>query len=290
MLPRHTKQIRTAPAYGKPRAQARPPGNRRAARYARAMHQLATGVRDVGRGLGVLRAHPALWKWLIAPAVITALLIAGLIAGIVHLVEPASRWAAAHLPAVLSSIAGSLLTAAIVVALSAGALLIFVPVAGMIAGPFNELLSEHVEAALTGAPSPAFSLAGFVHGLSLSLVHGVRRLLAALVGLVLVFAVGFVPVIGSVAAVGAAAWFAATGTAYDCYDAVLARRVMSYGDKLAYLSRHRQRTVGLGGAVAAMLVVPGLNLIALGLGAAGATVAAHAIDRDARGARASHGS
>lgn len=245
------------------------------------MHQIATGVRDVGRGLGVVRAHPVLWKWLAAPALITAALIGALVAGIVHLVAPVSDWAAGHLPGVLAHVAGSLLTGAVVVALSAGALLIFVPVAGLIAGPFNEALSEHVEAVLTGVPAQAFTLAGFVHGLSLGIWHGARRLAAALVGLILVFAVGFVPVIGTVAAAGAAGWFAATGTAYDCYDAVLARRAMSYRDKLAYLARHRQRTVGLGAAVAAMLLVPGLNLVALGLGAAGATVAAHALELDA---------
>jgi uncharacterized protein involved in cysteine biosynthesis len=87
-------------------------------------------------------------------------------------------------------------------------------------------------------------------------------------------------VIGSIAAVLIGGWLAARGAAYDCYDAVLARRSLSYGDKLAYLARHRQRTFGLGAAVAAMLFVPGLNLIALGVGAAGATVAAHAIERD----------
>jgi uncharacterized protein involved in cysteine biosynthesis len=45
--------------------------------------------------------------------------------------------------------------------------------------------------------------------------------------------------------------------------------------------RHRQRTVGLGATVAVMLLVPGLNLVALGLGAAGATVAAHAMEGEA---------
>ena len=52
---------------------------------------------------------------------------------------------------------------------------------------------------------------------------------------------------------------------------------MAYRDKLAYLARHRGRTLGLGLAVSGMLLVPGLNLIALGLGSAGATVAVHAL-------------
>jgi CysZ protein len=110
-------------------------------------------------------------------------------------------------------------------------------------------------------------------------VHAARRLAAALIGLALVFALGFVPVIGTIAALVVALWFAATAAAYDSYDAVLGRRAMAYRDKLAYLARHRGRTLGLGLAVAGMLLVPGLNLIALGVGAAGATAADHAIQR-----------
>jgi CysZ protein len=243
------------------------------------MDQLARGVRDVQRGLGVLRAHPALWKWIIAPAVVSCVLIAALVIGVLHFVDPVAGWITSHLPSWLAHVASPLLTTVIVIGLSIGVALVFVPLAGMIAGPFNEMLSEHVEAKLTGKPPSPFSLSEFLHGVALSIIHGVRRLIAMLVGIVVVFAVGFVPVIGTIAAVVIAGWLAATATAYDCYDAVLARRFLGYRAKLAYLSRHRQRTVGLGATVAVMLLVPGLNLVALGLGAAGATVAAHAIER-----------
>ena len=244
------------------------------------MHELATGVGDIGRGFAVLNAHPALWKWVIAPAIVTLLLLGAAVLGIVHLVDPLVGWATAHLPSAIASVASKFLTVLIVGALIAGGLFVFAAVAGMIAGPFNELLSEHVEARLTGTPAPPFSLREFAHGAVLGIVHGLRRLAIALGGLVIVFAVGFVPVIGTIAAILLAAWFAATGAAYDCYDAVFGRRMMPYRDKLAYLSRHRGRTLGLGLAVAGMLLVPGLNLVALGVGAAGATVAARAMARD----------
>jgi len=176
-----------------------------------------------------------------------------------------------------------ILTALIAGVLVAAALFLFTSVAGMIAGPFNEMLSEHVEAKLTGRPPSPFSLREFVHGAAISIVHGVRRLVAALAGLAVVFAVGFVPVIGTIAAVVLGAWFAGTAAAYDCYDAIFGRRTMAYRDKLAYLAQHRGRTLGLGLAVSAMLLVPGLNLIALGIGSAGATVAVHALGRGAIG-------
>lgn len=237
------------------------------------MTQLATGVGDLGRGLAALRAHAGLWKWLVAPALVTLVLIGLAVLGIVHAVDPVVGWVTAHLPGWLASIVGRLLGVLVVGVLIAAALFAFTSIAGLIAGPFCERLSEHLEAALTGRPPSPFSLRELVHGTLLSVVHAARRLIAALIGLALVFALGFVPVVGSVAAVAIAVWFAATAAAYDCYDAVFGRRMMAYRDKLAYLARHRGRTLGLGLAVAGLLLVPGLNLVALGLGAAGATVA-----------------
>jgi uncharacterized protein involved in cysteine biosynthesis len=73
-------------------------------------------------------------------------------------------------------------------------------------------------------------------------------------------------------------WLAARASAYDCYDAVLSRRGLPYAGKLAYLSHHRGRTLGLGAGVAGLLLIPGANLVALGLGAAGATLAALELD------------
>jgi CysZ protein len=246
------------------------------------MKQLGTGVRDVGRGLAVLKAHRSLWKWLIAPAIISLLLLVAAVVGILHVVDPLVGWLSAHLPSGLASAAGTLLRLLVLALLGIAALFVFTTVAGMIAGPFNELLSERVEAVLTGRPAPPFSLREFIHGAILGIVHGIRRLVTTLIGVVLVFVLGFVPVVGTIAAVLIGAWLAARAASYDCYDAVLSRRAMAYRDKLAYLAHHRGRTLGLGLAVAGMLLVPGLNLIALGIGAAGATVAAEALQATQR--------
>jgi CysZ protein len=161
----------------------------------------------------------------------------------------------------------------VLAALVFGALLVFVSVAGVIAGPFNELLSEAVETTLTGKPGPKLSLGAFVSSTLRGIGHGVKRVIVALLGAVLLLALGLVPVVGTIAALVLGYYFAARGAAYDCYDAVLSRRDLPYAQKIAFLERHRGRTLGLGGAVAAMLLVPGLNLVALGLGAAGATLA-----------------
>ena len=237
------------------------------------MTDVVRGMHDVGRGARALAARPRLWKWLVAPTAVALALLGVALAVVWHLVDRVIGWLTAHLPHWLASITGPLLSAAVVVGLVLAALLMFVAVAGAIAGPFLEMLSEHLEAELTGIEPPAFSLPRFAHELAVSIGHGIRRIIVALLGIVVVFALGFIPVAGPVIAIVASAWFAARGAAYDCYDAVLARKGLSYQQKLDYLAAHRARTLGLGAAVAALLLVPVANLIALGLGAAGATIA-----------------
>ncbi|MEO8698434.1 MAG: EI24 domain-containing protein [Kofleriaceae bacterium] len=239
------------------------------------MSELARGAGDVGRGFAFLNRNPRLWGWVIAPAIITLVLLVGAVVGLVHLVDPLVAWLTDWLPSWLQGIAGALVSIIVVIGLGFGALIIFVSVAGVIAGPFNELLSEAVEERLTGRKGPAFSFAAFARGAALGLVHGLRRVAIAIAGFLLLFALGFIPVIGTIAAMLIGFWFAARAAAYDCYDAVLSRRELSYADKLAYLRARKSRSLGLGAAVTGMLLVPGLNLVALGLGAAGATLAAN---------------
>ena len=238
------------------------------------MSELAAGVRDFGRGLAFLNAHPRLWGWVIAPALVSLLLLIALIVAVARLVSPIVDAVASRVPSWLEGVASWGLGILVVVALAAGAALIFVALVGVIAGPFCELLSEAVEARLTGRPSPPFSLRGFLAGAVLGIGHGLRRLIAAVIAAVLLFALSLIPIIGTLTALTVGAWLSARAAAYDAYDSVLSRRELAYRDKLAFLDRHRSRTLGLGAAVAGLLLVPVANLVALGIGAAGATIAA----------------
>lgn len=230
------------------------------------------------RGYRFLAARPRLWGWVVAPAVLTLLLLIAAIWGVVAATTPLVAWVTGWMPASIEGWASGLLWLLVVLALGFGALLVFVSVAGVVAGPFNELLSAAVEEALTGVAGPRFSLAGFLRDAVVGVLHGLRRLLVFVLGAVVLFAISFIPVIGTIAAPAIGFWLAARGAAYDCYDAVLARRGLSYQAKLAYLARHRGRSFGLGATVAGLLVIPGVNLIALGLGATGATLAVHDLE------------
>ncbi len=250
--------------------------------YGCTVQGISRGAGDLASGYRFLSAHPRLWVWVIAPALVTLVLLVAAIAGVLALASPLVDWVTGWMPASIERWAGVVVWLVVVAALGFAAALLFATVAGVVAGPFNELLSAAVEAQLTGVSAPRFSLLGFARDALIGLLHGLRRLLVFVLGAVALFALSFIPVVGTIAAMAIGFWLAARGAAYDCYDAVLARRNLTYQAKQAFLARHRGRTFGLGAAVAGLLLVPGVNLVALGLGATGATLAVHELDDAAR--------
>ena len=238
------------------------------------MSELGRGLGDIGRGFSFLNQHPRLWGWVIAPAIVTLLVLAGLVVLVMKIARGIVDKVTGWLPDAIAGVGEWVVWAIVLVALVAGALLVFVSIVGVIAGPFNELLSEAVEEKVTGKAGPPFSIAAFVQSAVRGLGHGIRRVVVAIFGAVLLFVLGFVPVIGTIAGILLGGYFAARGAAYDCYDSILSRREMSYDAKISYLAQRRYRTLGLGAGVAGMLFVPFLNLVALGVGSTGATLAA----------------
>jgi len=237
------------------------------------MSELGRGLHDVGRGFAFLNKHPRLWGWVIAPAAVTLVLLAALIVVVLRVANELVAKVTSWLPDAIAGVGGWIAWVVVLAALIVGGLVVFVSVAGIVAGPFNELLSEAVEEQVTGKPGPPFSFGAFATSALRGIGHGIKRVIVALLGAVLLFAIGFVPVIGTIAALVLGAYVTARGAAYDCYDAVLSRRDLPYDAKTAYLAANRGRTFGLGAGVAGMLIVPVLNLLALGVGATGATLA-----------------
>jgi len=237
------------------------------------MNELGRGLGDVGRGFRFLNAHPRLWGWVMAPAAVTLVLLGAMIYLVLRIADSLVGRVTSWLPDAIAGVGGWVVWLVVIAALIFGAFLVFVSVAGIVAGPFNEMLSEAVEEQVTGTKGPAFSFGGFVTSFARGLGHGLKRVVVAIIGALLLFVLGFVPVIGTIAAMLLGGYFTARGAAYDCYDAILSRREMPYDAKTAYLADRRGRTLGLGAAVAVMLFVPILNLVALGVGAVGATLA-----------------
>ena len=247
------------------------------------MMGLLRGAGDVARGFRFLGAHPRLWWWVLAPAIITLAFIVGVIWTVLVVSAPLVALVNGWAPDFMEPFAGALLRILAIAGLSVVGFLVYVSLSGLFAGPFCELLSEAVEERVTGTPSPPFSLVAFVRGLILGVLHAARRLAVYLFALALALAAGsFVPVVGHALGIALGGYFAAHTAAYDCYDSVFGRRLWRYRQKQDFLRAHRGRTFGLGAAVAALLLVPFCNLVALGIGSIGATLATLDLERAPR--------
>ena len=237
------------------------------------MKNVGRGASDFARGFAFLGKHPSLLGWVIAPALVTVVILAGVIYLAMRIAHSIVDRVASWLPSAIAHTGSWVVWALVLAALIAAAMVVFVAVVGVVAGPFNELLSEAVEERVTGKPGPGFSLGSFVRQALVGVAHAAKRLVVSIAGALALIAIGFVPVIGTIAAMLIGWYFAARGAAYDCYDAVLARRDLTYAQKTRYLEANRGRSFGLGAVVAALLIVPITNLLALGVGAIGATLA-----------------
>jgi len=226
--------------------------------------------------------------WVILPAILIGLVLFFTIAALVAVVSP---WIAAITSFIPGQWAERLLEVVAGIILAIASLSIVLSLAALIAGPFNEMLSEAIEERITGVPGGKFKLGHFLYDALIGAIHALRRITVYLflMGLLLLTGV-LVPVIGTALAAIGGAILTARFASYDAYDAVYARRRMPYKAKMAALNANLSRSMGLGAVVAALLLVPGLNLLALSIGAAGATLAsvapAQPTTRSSRASRA----
>ena len=212
------------------------------------IRELTGGVGDGLRCAAYVARHRELWKWVIAPAIVAALLAALTVGWLIALLGAFGLvgWTA---------VAGSIVAFAM-----------------LIAGPFCEMLSESVEEHQTGTAPPSFSLGRFLYELAVGAAHAIRRVIGYGVLVALLVLLEKVAPYGSTLAAVGGAWVTARFASYDCYDSIFARRHWRYRQKTGYLGEHRWRTIGLGAVVAVVLVVPGVNILALAAGSAGATL------------------
>jgi uncharacterized protein involved in cysteine biosynthesis len=118
-----------------------------------------------------------------------------------------------------------------------------------VAGPFQESMSEEVEAIVHGAPGEAPS--GFRHFLR-SLWYGVRQALVLLPVNLLALALGFVPVVGPAIAL---AW-SALMLGYTFFEIPANRRILRFSVKRRLASAHPASILGLGLPIALLSLMP----------------------------------
>ncbi len=228
------------------------------------------------RGLGFLLKNFRLIKYTIFPIIINVILVITLyffgskyLLGFVDKLIPDEQawyWAILFWIAAIFVIILFLLVSAI----------IFYIIGGIICVPFNELLSQKVEAILLGEfHDEPFSLRVISKDIGYALTHEILKSVIYLFIIVLIlplFFIGLFTIIVSVifaVIFNIVTWFF---LAYDYFDHPLGRRRINFANKLKFVYHNLPTSLGFGAAAFLFLYVPFLNLILLPLNVIGGTI------------------
>jgi CysZ protein len=235
---------------------------------------LLRGLSYPFRGYRVLRQHPGLARYWVMPMVLTSLaLLASVWLTLTYAddllalfwqpptVGSGWHWLYTTVYALWFVLALALMVLACVLS------------SGVIAAPFNDLLSEAIEERVTARPAPRFSLGRFLEELLRTVSLALTRLLlyGAVVGPLWLLS-WLVPGLGH--AIYLVIWtlFTAAYFALDYVDWPAARHGLSIRARFGLLRERPLLMLGFGLSVWLCLFVPLLNLIFMPLSVAGGTL------------------
>lgn len=237
-----------------------------------ALQRFSRGFRYPFRGIRYLGQHQELWGWVAIPAVINlSMFTVGII----------SSWLAAPqiLGAVWTRPAEGLILAAWVItawlirlALAALVGMGVYLLAGVLAAPFNEVISERVEQLELGDAGEPWGWRVFMRDTAISVVHSLVSLFLFAAIMLPLLLVNLVPALGS-AVYAVASWsVTAFFLAREMLDGVTSRRRMSLLAKFQLIRDHKALMGGFGVATNLLLWIPLLNFVCLPVGVVGATL------------------
>lgn len=148
----------------------------------------------------------------------------------------------------------------------------FTMLANIVAAPFNGFLSEKVEVVVRGTDDfPPFSWAELLAMVPRTLGREMRKLSYFLPRALGLFVLSLIPVVNIVAA---PLWllFGVWMMAIQYIDYPADNHKMSWQDMLTWLRQKRWQSLGFGGIVYAVLLIPVVNLLMMPAAVAGATL------------------
>ncbi|PKO16062.1 hypothetical protein CVU37_11960 [candidate division BRC1 bacterium HGW-BRC1-1] len=152
-------------------------------------------------------------------------------------------------------------------------LVAFVVVGSMASAPFNDVLSERVDRAITGwSDEQPFSAKGLMRSFVRTPIMEFRRLMVYALITVVLFVLSFIPLLAAFtlpAQIGvSAAFFALDQLSYP-----LERRgIWALREKFAYVRRHARASFGFGWALTLIFLVPLVNFLFIPVAVVGGTL------------------
>jgi CysZ protein len=232
-----------------------------------------SGFRAPFRGILFLGRHRTLWKYVWIPFLINVLLFAGL--GVLFVIfypkliqtfmPYGDAWYWVFLRGLLWLVGSVLLLLFFLFA--------FVVVGNLIAGPFNDLLSEQVERTLLGdltGDSPGFRDQLVQTGRTV--MEEMKRLLFYISGCLVLLLLNLLPALGTLIYAGASGVWTLLFLALEFGDFYLCRHWIGFRQRWGKIWTHRWSSLGFGGGAAVLLFVPLLNLLLIPGAVTGATL------------------
>ncbi|UVM56770.1 sulfate transporter CysZ [Pseudomonas sp. B21-012] len=214
---------------------------------------------------------PSLRLFVLLPLAVNLLLFVGLIYLAGH---QFSLWVDSLMPSLPSwlSFLNYVLWPLFVVLVGLMVFFTFTMLANIIAAPFNGFLAEKVEVVVRGTDDfPAFSWAELTAMVPRTLGREARKLGYFLPRAIGLFILSLIPVVNIIAA---PLWllFGIWMMAIQYIDYPADNHKMSWQDMLAWLREKRWQSLGFGGSVYLVLLVPFLNILMMPAAVAGATL------------------
>ena len=222
---------------------------------------LKDGFKFLIKGFTFLIGHPKLWIWTVIPTILNLLLLAVMLGVFIHFYGDLYAWLSSHLGLVgfedptawwqtaLNGIIWflNILFQIFIVLLSLIILLIVSYAASfIIAGPFNDMLSEHVEVIVTGVEPPPFTMRKFIKDLWRTIkVESIKAVILLAIPVVL-FVFSFIPAVGPPLYVVLTFVFGAWDLGFSYADLPFGRKAVPFADRKAFALKHRWALIGLG--------------------------------------------
>lgn len=238
--------------------------------------ELLGGVGLLGRGLGLLLRRPRLFVLgAIPPAVASVVLVGVVVLIATHLGDVgtwltpfADSWspdlaAVVRVLVGLGALAGSVLVM----------VLAFTTLTLTIGSPLYDLISEFVDREFPGTPRPVDERVRT--GVARAVRQSVALIAVSAVGAVLFLLLGFVPVVGSIAAAVGSALFGGWLLSIELVGSALERRgVFTIAGRRALLRGRRARVLGLGVPSFLLLSIPFVGIVVFPAATAAGTLLA----------------
>lgn len=220
------------------------------------------GVGYVVSSIKYLLDNPGLLKLAAAPIALSAVLVVLLLGGALYYTPELASWIWAQPDSgwVVLWWVMTILIGAVLIVLG---YVIFLIVVSLLAGPFNDLISERTEAIETGRPvnEEPLSVGGVVKDIAGGFVGALIGLAVAAVIAVGLLLLNLIPVAGSLVSFALSALLAGYATVREAIDAPTSRRDYTSADKRRTITSNLWLSAGVGAAMSLLLLIPLVNLL-----------------------------